>query len=114
MESGVKTGIKAPRGRELACKGWHQEAALRMLMNNLDREVAERPDDLIIYGGSGKVARKQFGGNLKGKILLTGGLGGMGGAQPLAATMLGAAFLGIDVDFFTVQKGISKRKGTCF
>ena len=202
MGSGVTSGIKAPRGQELTCKGWHQEAALRMLMNNLDAEVAERPDDLVIYGGSGKaarnwecyhaivaslrrlendetllvqsgkpvgvfrtheysprvliananlvgnwanwkefnrlealglmmfgqmtagswiyigsqgiiqgtyetfgaVARREFKGTLKGKILLTGGLGGMGGAQPLAATMLGAAFLGIDVDPQRIQK----------
>jgi urocanate hydratase len=202
MESGVKTGIKAPHGKELTCKGWHQEAALRMLMNNLDAEVAERPNDLIIYGGTGKaarnwecyhaivsalrslendetlliqsgkpvgvfrtheysprvliananlvgnwanweefnrleamglmmfgqmtagswiyigsqgiiqgtyetfgsVARNQFEGSLKGKILVTGGLGGMGGAQPLAATMQGAAFLGIEVDPQRIQK----------
>ena len=51
------TGIRAPRGRQLSCKSWHQEAALRMLMNNLDTEVAERPQDLIVYGGSGKAAR---------------------------------------------------------
>ena len=57
MESGAQTGIKAPRGQELSCKGWQQEAALRMLMNNLDAEVAERPDDLIVYGGTGKAAR---------------------------------------------------------
>jgi urocanate hydratase len=49
--------ITAPRGTVLSCKGWHQEAALRMLMNNLDPAVAERPDELIIYGGSGKAAR---------------------------------------------------------
>ena len=49
--------IRAPRGRELTCKGWHQEAALRMLMNNLDPEVAERPEDLVVYGGTGKAAR---------------------------------------------------------
>ncbi len=202
MESGAQTGIKAPRGQELSCKGWQQEAALRMLMNNLDAEVAERPNDLIVYGGTGKaarnwecyhaivaslrelendetllvqsgkpvgvfktheysprvliananlvgnwanwdefnrleamglmmfgqmtagswiyigsqgiiqgtyetfgsVARNQFGGSLKGKILLTGGLGGMGGAQPLAATMQGAAFLGIEVDPQRIQK----------
>src|ERR671921_933163 len=48
--------IRAPRGRDLTCKGWHQEAALRMLMNNLDPEVAERPDDLVVYGGTGKTA----------------------------------------------------------
>src|SRR5262245_20325374 len=181
----TETKIRAPRGRQLSCKGWHQEAALRMLMNNLDEEVAERPQDLIVYGGSGKaarnwecyhaivsalrelendqtllvqsgkpigvfrtheysprvliansnlvgnwanwkefnrlealglmmygqmtagswiyigsqgivqgtyetfsaVARRHFGGSLRGKILVSGGLGGMGGAQPLAATM---------------------------
>src|ERR1700745_3808160 len=49
--------IKAPRGTSLSCKGWPQEAALRMLMNNLDPDVAERPDDLVVYGGSGKDAR---------------------------------------------------------
>src|ERR671922_2321418 len=49
--------IRAPRGAALSCKGWPQEAALRMLMNNLDPDVAERPDDLIVYGGSGKAAR---------------------------------------------------------
>src|SRR5918993_1077561 len=49
--------IRAPRGRTLSCKGWPQEAALRMLMNNLDPDVAERPDDLVVYGGSGKAAR---------------------------------------------------------
>jgi urocanate hydratase len=49
--------IRAPRGRDLTCKGWHQEAALRMLMNNLDPEVAERPQDLVVYGGTGKAAR---------------------------------------------------------
>src|SRR5436305_7030790 len=49
--------LRAPRGSQLNCKGWHQEAALRMLMNNLDPEVAERPDDLIVYGGTGRAAR---------------------------------------------------------
>src|SRR5499426_1689191 len=49
--------VRAPRGREISCKGWVQEAALRMLMNNLDPEVAERPDDLIVYGGTGRAAR---------------------------------------------------------
>jgi urocanate hydratase len=106
----------------MSCKGWQQEAALRMLMNNLDPEVAERPDDLVVYGGSGRAARswgafeaivrslrslennetllvqsgkpvgifrthpdaprKHYGGTLKGKFILTAGLGGMGGAQP--------------------------------
>ena len=49
--------IHAPRGAQLNCKGWHQEAALRCLMNNLDPDVAERPDELIVYGGAGKAAR---------------------------------------------------------
>jgi urocanate hydratase len=49
--------IRAPRGAERSCKGWHQEAALRMLMNNLDPEVAERPSDLVVYGGTGRAAR---------------------------------------------------------
>ena len=49
--------IRAPRGTAIACKSWQQEAALRMLMNNLDPEVAEKPDDLIVYGGRGKAAR---------------------------------------------------------
>ncbi|MEM0962872.1 MAG: urocanate hydratase, partial [Bacteroidota bacterium] len=49
--------VRAPRGTDLSCRGWHQEAALRMLMNNLDPEVAERPEDLVVYGGSGKAAR---------------------------------------------------------
>src|SRR5580693_841072 len=52
-----KRVIRAPRGREMRCKGWQQEGALRMLMNNLDPEVAERPDDLIVYGGTGRAAR---------------------------------------------------------
>ncbi|MGB5660114.1 MAG: urocanate hydratase, partial [Thermoanaerobaculia bacterium] len=52
-----KVSIRAPRGTTLACKGWQQEAALRMLMNNLDPEVAEHPEELIVYGGSGKAAR---------------------------------------------------------
>ena len=49
--------IRAPRGREISCKGWQQEAALRMLMNNLDPDVAERPEDLVVYGGRGQAAR---------------------------------------------------------
>ncbi len=188
--------VRAPRGTELSCKGWVQEAALRMLMNNLDPEVAEKPDELIVYGGSGRaarswpdfdrivaalrelendetllvqsgravgvirthemaprvliansllvpkwatwdefrrlealgltmfgqmtagswiyigtqgilqgtyetfgaLARKHFGGDLKGKLVVTGGLGGMGGAQPLAATLQGAVCLVVEVD----------------
>src|ERR1700749_1277574 len=53
------TPIRAPRGTTLSCKGWPQEAAMRMLMNNLDEEVAERPRDLVVYGGTGKAARNQ-------------------------------------------------------
>jgi urocanate hydratase len=198
--------IHAPRGNTLICKGWAQEAALRMLMNNLDPEVAEKPEELIVYGGTGKAARnwecfraivnslidlendetlliqsgkpvgifkthefaprvlisnamlvpawatwdefrrlealgltmygqmtagswiyigtqgilqgtyetfaacadKYFGGTLAGRFLLTSGLGGMGGAQPLAATMNGAAFLGVEVD----RKRIERRLQT--
>src|SRR5215470_11461144 len=192
----TKTSIRAPRGSSLSCKGWQQEAAMRMLMNNLDDEVAERPQDLVVYGGTGRaarnwdsyhaivrslkalesdetllvqsgkpvgvfkthdyaprvllansnlvghfsnwekfnelermglmmygqmtagswiyigsqgivqgtfqtfasLARKHFGGSLAGRLVVSGGMGGMGGAQPLAATMNGARFLGIDVD----------------
>lgn len=194
--------IRAPRGTQLNTKGWIQEAALRMLMNNLDPEVAEKPEELIVYGGIGKAARnwecyhaivrelknlendetlliqsgkpvavfkthtlaprviisnsmlvpkwatwdefrklealglimygqmtagswiyigtqgilqgtyetfaacadKYFGGTLSGKFLLTSGLGGMGGAQPLAAKMNGAAFLGVEVDRARIEK----------
>ena len=55
-EQGARV-IRAPRGTTLSCKGWQQEAALRMLMNNLDPEVAERPQDLVVYGGTGRAAR---------------------------------------------------------
>src|ERR1700688_2522677 len=201
--------VRAPRGSALSCKGWQQEAALRMLMNNLDPEVAEKPEDLIVYGGRGKAARnwkcyhaivaslrslendetlivqsgkpvgifrthayaprvliansnlvghwsdwkhfdeldraglmmygqmtagswiyigtqgilqgtyetfaaagrKHFGGDLKGKLVVSGGIGGMGGAQPLAATMNGAAFLGIDVDPERIKKRV--KTGYC-
>ncbi|MCU7503081.1 MAG: urocanate hydratase [Ignavibacteria bacterium] len=204
MQTNLKNIITAPRGTTLSCKGWIQEAAMRMLMNNLDPEVAENPDQLIVYGGKGKAARnwdcfqaivkslqeleedetllvqsgkpvavfkthkdaprviisnsmlvpkwatwdefrrlealgltmygqmtagswiyigtqgilqgtyetfaecarKHFAGTLQGKFLLSAGLGGMGGAQPLAATMNGAAFLGIDVDKARIQKRI--------
>ena len=205
----MNEAIRAPRGTALRCKGWRQEAALRMLMNNLDPEVAERPEDLVVYGGAGKAARnwpayhaivrelerlehdetllvqsgkpvgvfrthdeaprvliansnlvghwsnweqfreyerlglimygqmtagswiyigtqgilqgtyetfaaaarKHFGGSLHGKLVVSGGLGGMGGAQPLAATMNGAAFLGIEADPERIAKRI--RTGYC-
>ncbi len=198
------TPITAPTGTALSCKGWHQEAALRMLMNNLDPAVAERPEELIVYGGGGKAARnwacyerivatlrrlendetllvqsgkpvgvfrthdeaprvlianahlvprwatwdefrrldalgltmygqmtagswiyigtqgilqgtyetfaecarQHFGGTLEGRLVVTGGLGGMGGAQPLAATMNGAAFLGVDVDESRIRRRV--------
>jgi urocanate hydratase len=201
--------IHAPRGAQLSCKGWHQEAALRCLMNNLDPDVAERPDELIVYGGAGKAARnwaafdaivrelralendetllvqsgkpvavfrthehaprvliansnlvgawanwehfhelerrglmmygqmtagswiyigtqgivqgtfetfaamadRQFGGDLSGKLVVSGGMGGMGGAQPLAATLNGAVFLGIDVDPVRIERRV--RTGYC-
>jgi urocanate hydratase len=197
-----RSSIRAPRGSRLSCKGWQQEAALRMLMNNLDPEVAERPEDLVVYGGTGKaarnwecfdaivreltnlandetllvqsgkpvgvfrthvgaprvliansnlvgrwatwdhfrelerkglmmygqmtagswiyigsqgivqgtyetlgsIARKHYGGSLRGRFLLTAGLGGMGGAQPLAATMQGAAALVVEVDESRIEK----------
>jgi urocanate hydratase len=196
--------IRAPRGTQLRCKGWQQEAALRMLMNNLDPEVAENPEELVVYGGTGKAARdwpsfyaivrsleslendetlliqsgkpvgilrthamaprvliananlvgqwsnwevfrelekkglmmygqmtagswiyigsqgivqgtyetfaeagrRHFSGSLEGKLIVSGGMGGMGGAQPLAATMTGARFLGIDVDPKRIQKRV--------
>ena len=199
--------ITAPTGTTLSCKGWHQEAALRMLMNNLDPAVAERPEELIVYGGGGKAARnwecyerivatlrrlesdetllvqsgkpvgvfrthdeaprvlianahlvprwatwdefrrlealgltmygqmtagswiyigtqgilqgtyetfaecarQHFGGTLAGRLVVTGGLGGMGGAQPLAATMNGAAFLGVDVDESRIRRRVETR-----
>jgi urocanate hydratase len=201
--------IRAPQGSEKSCKGWHQEAALRMLMNNLDPDVAENPDQLIVYGGTGRAARsweafdaivrslrelendetllvqsgkpvgvfrtheeaprvliansnlvghwsnatefnrlerlgltmygqmtagswiyigsqgivqgtfetfasaaeKHFGGSLAGKLIVSGGMGGMGGAQPLAATMNGARFLGIDVDAARIEKRL--KSGYC-
>jgi len=201
--------VRAPRGTVLSCKGWQQEAAMRMLMNNLDEEVGERPRDLVVYGGTGRAARsweayhaivsalknlenddtllvqsgkpvgifkthefaprvliansnlvghwsnwekfneleraglmmygqmtagswiyigsqgivqgtfetfaaageKHFGGELAGKLIVSGGMGGMGGAQPLAATMTGAAFLGIDVDPERIKKRL--KTGYC-
>ena len=201
--------IHAPRGKERSCKGWHQEAAMRMLMNNLDSDVAEDPDRLVVYGGTGRAARsweafdaivrslrgleddetllvqsgkpvgkfrthdeaprvliansnlvgywsnyrefnrlermgltmygqmtagswiyigsqgivqgtfetfaaagrKHFAGSLEGKFVLTGGLGGMGGAQPLAATMNGALFLGVEVDPARIEKRL--KSGYC-
>ncbi|HEX4460300.1 MAG TPA: urocanate hydratase [Polyangia bacterium] len=201
--------VRAPHGTTLRCKGWPQEAALRMLMNNLDPDVAERPQDLVVYGGTGKAARSweafdvivrelenlgddetllvqsgkavgvlrthadaprvliansnlvphwatwekfwdlekaglmmygqmtagswiyigtqgilqgtyetfasaakvHYGPNatLQGKLVVSGGLGGMGGAQPLAVTMNGGVFLGIDVDPTRIQRRLETR-----
>ena len=201
--------VKAPRGNQLSCKGWGQEAAMRMLMNNLDPDVAERPQDLVVYGGTGRAARnwecyhaivnslkalendetllvqsgkpvgifqtheyaprvlicnsnlvghwsnwekfneleklglimygqmtagswiyigsqgiiqgtfetfsaageQHLGGNLEGKLIVSGGMGGMSGAQPLAATMTGACYLGIEVDPERIKKRL--RTGYC-
>src|ERR1700693_1200140 len=201
--------FKSPRGTEISCKGWQQEAALRMLLNNRDPEVAEQPEELVVYGGTGKaarnwecfhaivkslrglandetllvqsgkpvgifpthveaprvlivnamlvprwatdaafwdleargltmygqmtagswiyigtqgilqgtyetfasVAKKHFAGDLAGKLVVTGGMGGMGGAQPLAATMNGAAFLAIDVDPERIKRRV--KTGYC-
>ncbi len=199
--------IRAPRGTELSCRSWPQEAAMRMLMNNLDPEVAERPDDLVVYGGTGRAARsweafdgivrtlrdlkddetllvqsgkpvavfrthemaprvlisnsmlvpkwadwdtfraleaqgltmygqmtagswiyigtqgilqgtyetlaecahQHFGGSLKGTVTLTGGLGGMGGAQPLAVTMNDGVALCVEVDPVRIERRIKTR-----
>tara|TARA_B110000438_G_scaffold35645_1_gene35366 strand:+ start:3872 stop:5524 length:1653 start_codon:yes stop_codon:yes gene_type:complete len=199
--------VKAPHGKEISCKGWLQEAALRMLMNNLDPDVAEKPEDLIVYGGRGKAARnveaynsivkelrnlennetlliqsgkpvgvfkthedsprvliansnlvgkwanwehfdeldkkglmmygqmtagswiyigsqgilqgtfetfaeaarQHFNGNLEGRLVVTGGLGGMGGAQPLAATMNGGTFLAAEIDPDRIKKRLETK-----
>src|SRR5262245_60054751 len=199
--------VRAPRGAQRSCKGWHQEAALRMLMNNLDPEVAERPEELVVYGGTGKAARswpafhaivralrdlesdetllvqsgkpvgvatthpdaprvliansllvpawatwdefrsleakgltmygqmtagswiyigtqgilqgtyetfaeaarQHFGGSLRGRWTLTAGLGGMGGAQPLAVTMNEGVCLAIEVDPRRVARRLETR-----
>jgi urocanate hydratase len=202
-----KGNIRAPRGPELTCKGWAQEAALRMLCNNLDNEVAEDPANLVVYGGRGKAARnwesleaivrclrelddehtllvqsgkpvavfqthpaaprvliansllvpkwatwehfweleskdlmmygqmtagswmyigtqgilqgtyetfaacarKEFGGSLEGRLVLTGGLGGMSGAQPLSVTMNGGVVIAVEVDPTRIQKRLDTR-----
>ncbi len=203
----VARAVRAARGPERTCKGWVQEAALRMLMNNLDPDVAERPDDLVVYGGTGRAARsweafdrivaelralendetllvqsgkpvgvfrthpdaprvliansnlvprwgtwehfreleakglmmygqmtagswiyigsqgivqgtfetfaecadRHFGGTLAGRLVLTAGLGGMGGAQPLAVTMNGGVCLAIEVDVTRAERRVATR-----
>ncbi len=207
LENAMNRTIRASRGNELVCKGWQQEAALRMLMNNLDPEVAEHPQELVVYGGNGKAARnweafdvivrelktlgdeetllvqsgkavavfkthkdaprvliansnlvghwanwehfrdlekrglmmygqmtagswiyigtqgilqgtyetfvsagqQHYQSDLRGKFVLTAGLGGMGGAQPLAATLAGAAFLGVEIDQSRIERRIETR-----
>src|SRR5947207_54561 len=110
--------VRAPRGPERTCKGWIQEAALRMLMNNLDPEVAEDPDRLVVYGGSGKAARtwEDFDRivatlrkleNDETLLVQSGKPVGVVRTQqlaPLAATMNGAAFLGADVDPARIER----------
>ena len=206
MQTGKRV-VRAPHGNKLVCKGWLQEAAYRMIQNNLDPDVAERPEDLVVYGGIGKAARnwesfdkilqalttlendetlliqsgkpigvlkthedaprvllansnlvgkwatwehfheldkkglmmygqmtagswiyigsqgivqgtyetfvecgrQHFGGSLKGKVILTAGLGGMGGAQPLAGVFAGAVVLGVDVDPTRIQKRLDSK-----
>src|SRR3989440_533751 len=113
--------IRAPRGVKLNCKGWHQEAALRCLMNKLERRglmmYGQMTAGSWIYIGTqgivqgtfetfAAMADKHFSGNLTGKLLVSGGMGGMGGAQPLAATLNGAVFLGIDVDEARIRRRI--------
>src|SRR5690349_1352270 len=141
---------RAPRGNVRTCRTWAAEAALRMLMNNLDPEVGEDPANLVVYGGSGKAARDwpsfqaivatlrrlapdetllvQSGrpvgvfktqlsaprvlianSNLVGRLVVSAGLGGMGGAQPLAATMNHATFLAADVDRSRIEKRLRTR-----
>jgi urocanate hydratase len=205
--SRIMESVRAPRGTEISCRGWPQEAALRMLMNNLDPEVAERPQDLVVYGGSGRAARsweafqgivtelkrlesdetllvqsgkpvgvfrthdraprvlisnamlvpawanwdefhrleamgltmygqmtagswiyigtqgilqgtfetlaelaaRHFGGSLKGRVVLTAGLGGMGGAQPLAVTMNEGVALCVEVDPARIKRRLETR-----
>src|SRR2546422_204382 len=106
--------IRAPRGAAISCKGWAQEAALRMLMNNLDPDVAERWEDLVVYGGSGKAARSweahhTIGGTLAGRLVLSGGLGGMGGAQPLAVTLNEGVGLFVEVDRGRIERRLRLR-----
>src|SRR5688572_4521256 len=206
MSTATRT-IRAPRGTSLSCQGWPQEAALRMLMNNLDPEVAERPDDLVVYGGSGRaarswpafdaivrslkslasdetlivqsgkpvgvfrthpwaprviianallvpawanwatfrdledrgltmfgqmtagswiyigtqgilqgtyetlaeLARRHFGGTLAGRLVVTAGLGGMGGAQPLAVTMNGGVAIVVEIDPHRIERRLATR-----
>src|SRR5947199_234060 len=99
--------IKSPTGTEISAKSWLTEAPLRMLMNNLDADVAERPEELVVYGGIGRAARNweafdRIVASLRSLeddetlLVQSGKPGGMGGAQPLAATMAGASMIAIE------------------
>src|SRR5947207_1630322 len=99
--------IRAPRGTELHARAWATEAPLRMLLNNLDPDVAERPEELVVYGGSGNAARNPEA--LRARVRSPVGLGGMGGAQPLAGTMAGAAILCVEVDPSRIERRIETR-----
>src|SRR6266851_2147730 len=128
--------VRAPRGARLSCLAWPQEAAFRMIQNNLDPEVAEKPDELIVYGGTGRAARSwqafdkildtlkrlkddetllvQSGKPVgvfrthEGRLVVTAGLGGMGGAQPLAITMNGGVALVVEVDPLRAERRLKQ------
>jgi urocanate hydratase len=102
--------VRAARGTQLTAQSWATEAPLRMLMNNLDPEVAERPDDLVVYGGTGRAARdwKSFDAMVR-TLTLTAGCGGMGGAQPLAVTLNEGACLIVDVDPARLHRRVEHR-----
>src|SRR5437868_4996027 len=89
----------------MRCRGWQQEAALRMLENNLHPDVAEKPSELIVYGGIGKAARDRSSyETIRRELTRLAGLGGMGGAQPLAITMCGGTALCIEVDLHRIER----------
>src|SRR5258708_6096140 len=89
--------VRSPRGTQLSTLGWPQEAPFRMIQNNLDPDVAERPGDLIVYGGT-----------LDGRLVVSAGLGGMGGAQPLAITMNGGVALVVEIDPTRAERRIEQ------
>src|SRR5256885_37698 len=109
--------IRAPRGAALSCKGWPQEAALRMLMNNLDPEVAERPGDLVVYGGTGKAARSWDDYHTIVRELrpldhdhtLPVQSGRAGGGWPRAGTRAGGGFPGVEIDPARVERRLATR-----
>src|SRR5919107_478989 len=103
--------VRSPRGTTLTARSWQTEAPLRMLQNNLDPEVAERPDDLVVYGGTGRAARdwRSFDAMVRTLTTLNGGCGGMGGAQPLAVTLNGGVCLVVDVDETRLRRRVEHR-----